>query len=104
MSQLTDKPKPDSVEKNTLIIENRVGVFRVRTDVLRILPDDLLRRIFSHFLIIRAEALFYSASIRYCAYSHLFAPVEAQNEPPIYEIIVNGIDEEMTIEVRTAGV
>jgi hypothetical protein len=41
MSHLTDKPKPDSVEKNTLIAENRVGVFRVRTDVLRTLPDDL---------------------------------------------------------------
>jgi len=63
-----------------------------------------LLRIFSHFLIIRAEALFYSASIRYCAYSPLFAPVEAQDEPPIYELIVNGIDEDMTIEVRTTGV
>ncbi len=101
---LTDRPFPDNVEENTLIIENRVGAFLVRTDVLRVLPDDLLRSVFSHFLIVRAEALFYSASIRYCAYSPLFAPVEEQDEPPIYEIIVNGIDEDMTVEVRTAGI
>jgi len=101
MHNLAPRPYPGNVAENALIKENRIGVFLASVDLLRALPDDLLRRVFSHFMIVRAEALFDNASIRYCAYSPLFAQVEEKDEPPSYEITVTGEGADLTVEARS---
>jgi hypothetical protein len=72
---------------------NRVGRFEISYQLLRTLPQSSLALIFSHFIIVRAEALYNKYVIEYTAYSEMFETIPLGSEPFWYEItVVNGGD------------
>jgi hypothetical protein len=72
---------------------NRVGRFGISYQLLRTLTQRELALVFSHFIIVRAEAVYNKFIIEYTAYSEMFETIPVGGEPFWYEItIVNDGD------------
>lgn len=67
---------------------NRPGVFHIPRRSIFESPD-LVKKIMSQMLIVRAEDMFVSSRIEYVAYSHLFDEVDQGSVAPHYEILVS---------------
>lgn len=67
----------------------QIGKFKIDDDDIKNHPD-IVRRILFHTIIVRAEYMFYSNQIEYVAYSKKFDKVPIGEEPPEYDIQVNG--------------
>jgi hypothetical protein len=77
--------------------ERRIGKFYVFANLVDNNWMGLLK-IFSCFVILRAEYLYAGERFEYIAYSPLFDILDLGAEPPIYEIIVNSRNNSVTVE------
>ena len=68
-------------------MNNRVGKFKMSHRLLRADLDNI-RWVLSHFVIVRAESLYYDDTIEYVAYSELFDEIPEGEIIPEYEIII----------------
>lgn len=79
----------DDAIKNNIIAENRCGKFYMSWELIRQNDSKLLMNLMSNFLIVRAEAMFASDAIEYCAYSPLFEPKAPYAITPTYTICLD---------------
>lgn len=77
-------------------LEDRVGKFRLSSDRLKRMSRNELRDFFAHFVIVRAEHLFYCNAIEYTAYSELFDLVDEGESLPDYLITLKVSDSGVT--------
>lgn len=67
-----------------LVMQNRIGKFRVTDHLVEFGLGELMSNIFSKVFIVRAEHLAYMQCTEYVGYSELFKPQQRGNEPEDY--------------------
>lgn len=80
------------------IAENRFGEFSVNPQLLHEMTDEALRRLYSDFVIVRAEYMYVSGSIRYTAFSPLFKVAPRDTEPTMYSIRYRRDDDGLIVD------
>lgn len=69
-----------------MVKENRIGIFEISQPLIEKADYVLLRRVFGHMIIVRAEAMYHKNCIEYHAYSDLFEEIPPEVVPPRYLI------------------
>lgn len=69
-----------------MVKENKIGVFEISQPLIKNADYVLLRRVFGHMIIVRAEAIYHKNLIEYHAYSDLFEENPPEVMAPRYSI------------------
>lgn len=67
-----------------LVIQNRIGKFRISDHIAEFGLSELLTNVFAKVFIVRAEHLPYVQATEYVGYSELFKPQQQASEPEDY--------------------
>lgn len=90
-----------SIIYNQLMKENRAGTFTINSQLLRWVDHRTLTAVFGHFIIARAEFMFFEQKFLYEALSELFEPVEEGQRIPHYLItIIEEVDGSVRVEAQ----
>lgn len=92
---LEDKEPQD----HSPITEGRVGKFILPDHVMVTTPYEVLLRVMSNFLVVRAEMLYAQRGIEYTAYSSLFELVDRGERIPEYLMFID-TDSDDLLQVR----
>jgi hypothetical protein len=76
--------------------DRRIGKFYISTELIEFNPE-IVKKIMSRMIVVRAELLYHTFSIEYHAISSLFEPVNIGECTPEYTLIYNDND---VLEVR----
>lgn len=86
MIEEIEQVEQEEQPRNILVQEGRVGKLRISRYMFDNANADDLMRLMGHFLIVRAEYMFYRDEIEYIAYSPLFGVTDPGEEAPEYLI------------------
>lgn len=103
MSEVIEEPDVDQATapvSNSPVDERRIGLFAINRSLIADAPFEELLKFFANFLIVRAEAIYWTNTIQYVAYSPVFEPVDPSKDPPLYMI---NMDSELNVSATLLG-